>query len=361
MAVQAERDGTSGAAQNAALLLKVAQTMSKLGIAPLPRNYELFYEALCGQAPALSRDISALVPGVSQAQLDQIGTRHGLVGHSMLAADKARTGAAETIATLSKSLQKHITKKETFAASLQAFIARLESDPVVGMSDFADDAHRFGHAAAALLKEERAFAGAVEEMAGQLRDTTISLDASRKALTRDPVTGLPNRAAFSTRLASLFSDEVDASPSALILVSIDGLLELGENHGPGVIDKVLKKLAPLFKKSIKKNDFVGRIASDEFAFLFGDVSADNASAIAGRFQASVAAIEIALPGRAFTRQAVTLSAGIAMSQSATGAADLFQQADLALKTVRANGGAGLLVFSSAIGSQSRKSRGSFVA
>jgi len=361
MAGQKEQDGTRGSAQNAVLLLKVAQTMSKLGISPLPRNYELFYEALSGQSLSLSRDMAALGAGASQAQLDQIGTRHNLLGHSMLAADKARAGAAETIAALSKTLQKHIAKKESFSASLQTFIARLESDPVAGMSDFADDAHRFGHAAAALLKEERAFAGAVEEIAGQLRDTTVSLDTSRKALTRDPVTGLPNRAAFSVRLAALFSDDADANPSALILVSIDGLQDLGESHGSGAMEKVLKKLAPLFKKSIKKNDFVARIASDEFAFIFDDVSADNAAAIAGRIRASVAAIEIALPDRAFTRQAVTLSAGIAMSESTIGAADLFQQADLALKTVRSNGGSGLLVFSAAIGSQPRKSRRSFVA
>ncbi len=361
MARQAERGGNPGSAQNAAMLLKVAQTMSKLGVAPLPRNYELFYEALAGHQPALLQDMTALGSGATQAQLDQIGTRHNLVAHSALAAEKARASAAGAVAELAKKLQTNIETKKSFSASLQAFLDRLDADPVVGMSDFASDATRFGYAAAALLKEEQAFALQVEEIAGQLRDTTADIDASRKALTRDPVTGLPNRTAFSMRLASLFGEDADQCPSALVLVTIDGLQDIGENHGSGPVVKLLKKLAPVFKKSIKKNDFVARIAHDEFAFVFNDVSADNAAVIAGRIRASIEAIEIALPDRAFTRKTVSLSAGIAMSRSATGPADLFQLADLALKAVLANGGSDLLVFSEAIGGQARKSCGSFVA
>lgn len=361
MAGQTEQDGMRGSAQNAALLLKIAQTMAKLGISPLPRNYELFYEALSGQSRSLSRELAALGAGASQAQLDAIGTRHNLVGHAPLAAEKARAGAADAIAELQLRLQKNIATKTRFSESLQAFIARLESDPVTGMSDFTNDAVRFGYAATALLKEEQAFAGMVESISGQLRDTSADLAASRKALTRDPVTGLPNRTAFSLRLASLFGEDTDDGASALVLVTIDGLQALGESHGKVPVEKLLRKLAPLFKKSIKKNDFVARIGSDEFAFIFNDLSADNAATIAARIRASVEAIEITLPGRAFTKSAVSLSAGIAMSQSATGATDLYQQADLALKAVRAEGGSGVLVFSSAIGSQAGKSRWSFVA
>jgi diguanylate cyclase len=361
MAGQAEQDGMRGSAQNAALLLKIAQTMAKLGISPLPRNYELFHEALSGQSPALSRELAALGAGASQAQLDAIGERHNLIGHPALAAEKARAGAADAIAELQTKLQKNIEAKSRFSESLQAFISRLESDPVTGMSDFADDATRFGYAATALLREEQAFAGMLDDISGQLRDTGADLAASRKAVTRDPVTGLPNRTAFSMRLAALFGEDTEIGASALVLITIDGLQALGETHGKAPVEKLLKKLAALFKKSIKKNDFVARIGSDEFAFIFDDLSADNAATIAARIRASVEAIEIALPNRAFTKSAVSLSAGIAMGQSATGATDLFQQADLALKAVRAEGGSGVLVFSSAIGSQAGKSRWSFVA
>ncbi len=361
MAGQAERDGTRNQAQNAALLLKVAQTMAKLGVSPLPRNYELFYEALCGQSAALSRDLAALGAGAAQAQLDAIGERHNLLGHAALAAEKARAGAAGAIAELQTKLQKSVEAKSRFSESLQTFIARLESDPVTGMSDFVDDAVRFGYAATALLREEQAFAGMLDDISGQLRNTGADLAASRKALTRDPITGLPNRTAFSLRLASLFTEDTDVCGSALILVTIDGLQALGESHGKAPVEKLLKKLAALFRKSIKKNDFVARLGSDEFGFIFEDLSADNASTIAARIRASVEAIETALPNRAFTKSTVSLSAGIAMGESATGATDLYQQAELALKAARADGGSGVLVFSSAIGSQAGKSRRSFVA
>ncbi len=46
--------------KSTAIILKVAQSMSQLGIAALPRNYELVYEALSGRLPQLSRELAAL-------------------------------------------------------------------------------------------------------------------------------------------------------------------------------------------------------------------------------------------------------------------------------------------------------------
>ena len=36
-------------------------------------------------------------------------------------------------------------------------------------------------------------------------------------------------------------------------------------------NKLLKKLAGLFRKTVKKNDFIARLEADEFAFLFANV------------------------------------------------------------------------------------------
>ncbi|URK88127.1 hypothetical protein LP421_11700 [Rhizobium sp. RCAM05350] len=142
--------------QNAAILLKVAQTMAKLGVAAFPRNYELFYEALSGSNLQLTREVAALGAHPMQNQIEQIGVKYHLSGFAAIAADTIRADTARSISAVSHALKDSIAKKEVFAAMLRSFITRLETDPVAGMSDFADDAARLRDAVAVFEREEKA-------------------------------------------------------------------------------------------------------------------------------------------------------------------------------------------------------------
>lgn len=354
MADKPRQDGNGHAAQNAAVLLKVAQTMAKLGVAAFPRNYELYYEALSGQNQALTRDVAALGSQPSQNRIEEIGVKYHLAGFAAMATDNIRADTAQAILALNHGLKTSIAKTEAFAALLRQFIGRLETDPVAGMSDFADDAARLRDAVTAFEREERAFAVSMNETIAELGGIAGDIEAMRKPSTRDPVTGLANRIAFSARLAALYDDGNAAGPAALALVTVEGLRGLSDSHGEAIAEKALKKLAPVFRKSVKKNDFVARIGADEFAFVFHDVNTENAEAIAQRIRASVEGVQIALPNRTFTTETLSLSTGIAMALSASSGTDLFTQAELALAAVRANGKPGVLVFSAAVGGRVKK-------
>jgi diguanylate cyclase len=348
------QDGNGHAAQNAAVLLKVAQTMAKLGVAAFPRNYELFYEALSGQNQALTRDVAALGCQPTQNRVEEIGVKYHLSGFAAIATDNIRADIARAISTLSHRLTTSIAKKEAFTALLCHFNDRLEADPVAGMSDFADDAGRLLDAVTAFEREERALAISMGETIAQLGGIGSDIEAVRKASTRDPVTGLANRIAFSAKLAALYDDGNAAGPAALALVTVEGLRGLGESHGAAIAERAVKKLAPVFRKSVKKNDFVARTGADEFAFVFHDVNTENAEAIVQRIRASVESVQIVLPNRTFTRETLSLSTGIAMALTASSGTDLLTQAELALAAVRATGKPGILVFSAAIGGRAKK-------
>jgi hypothetical protein len=109
-----QNDGNQ--AQNAAILLKVAQTMAKLGVAAFPRNYELFYEALSGSHPQLTRDVAALGAHPAQNQIEQIGIKYHLSGFAAIEADTIRADTARSISAVSHVLKDSIAKKEVFAA-----------------------------------------------------------------------------------------------------------------------------------------------------------------------------------------------------------------------------------------------------
>jgi diguanylate cyclase len=354
MADEFQHDGHGHAAQNAAILLRVAQTMAKLGVAAFPRNYELFYEALSGRNPALTRDVAALGSYPTQSRIEEIGVKFHLSGFAAIATDVIRTDAARTISAVNQRLNNSIARTEAFAALLRQFIARLEADPVAGMSDFSADAGRMRDAVAAFEREERAFALSMNETVAELGGIASDIETMRKASTRDATTGLANRVAFSARLAALYDNGDAVGPAALALVKVEGLRDLSDSHGAAIAEKALKKLAPVFRKSVKKNDFVARIGTDEFAFIFHDVSTDNAEAIAQRIRACVEAVQITLPNRTFTSKTLSLSTGIAMALIASSSTDLITQAELALHAVRAGGNRGVLVFSAAIGSRATK-------
>lgn len=333
---------------------KIAQAMATHGVSPLPRNYALFYEALSGRNPDLARELAALGPSPDATRIDELGIRHNLASHAALSADKMQAQAVTLLSELSASMLDATSRKTAFIRQLQHFVERLQNDPVVGMSDFADDAELLRQQAAAALREDAGFCTRLSDTAAQLSSMEDDIDALRAVATRDPSTGLPNRTAFSAQLSALFLEAPPASPSALVLVSIDGLRSIGERYGVGALEKALKKLAPTFRRSIKKNDFVGRIGLDALAFLFSDVNAANAETIVERIRASIEAMDIPLPERSFTPERLSLSAGISMTDAASGDVDLMNQAELALQAVKATGHPGQLVFSAAIGARSRR-------
>ena len=55
---------------------QVSYAMRQMGVAPIPRNYELFYEAYIGSNPKLTKDLAALGSHATQEELDAIGAQY---------------------------------------------------------------------------------------------------------------------------------------------------------------------------------------------------------------------------------------------------------------------------------------------
>ena len=91
---QVEKAGAANAFQG------IGAAMARLGIAPLPRNYELMHAALSGANPELARDLAALGPRPQQGELDALGLHYRLAGHCALTASKAQSEAAELLRAL---------------------------------------------------------------------------------------------------------------------------------------------------------------------------------------------------------------------------------------------------------------------
>lgn len=93
----------------------IGRFMTRLKVRNLPRNYQLFHEALYGQDRCLATEIETLGPRPSQNRLDEIGLKHRLVSHCGLLARKSESDAADMLREVADQLANGLRKKRHFA------------------------------------------------------------------------------------------------------------------------------------------------------------------------------------------------------------------------------------------------------
>lgn len=308
---------------------RIAHVMANLGIAGLPRNYELLFEALNGNA-SVAREIAALGKAPEQAALDSIALRHSLPSHNVLAAGQAAGEAVRVLAEISSTAETSRRNRAAALQELEEIAARMRKDPVLGISDFSNDTVRLLSILRDILGADRASTARLEDLQAHLDGLRSGLSVSREALTHDPVTGLGNHAALLGRLKAFFQAEAANATSALLMFRVEQLREFAESHPAGAAEKTLKRLAAIFRRSVKKEDFVARTGPDVFCLLLSNVSREIAVTIARRIAVRVAEKPFPFMDRELPAGFLTLTAGVSMSDAARTPVTFYDQAEQAL-------------------------------
>jgi diguanylate cyclase (GGDEF)-like protein len=90
--------------------------------------------------------------------------------------------------------------------------------------------------------------------------------AAWQAANYDGVTGLPNRALFTQRLAAQI-DSANDQPFAMLYADLDGFRDINDAFGHDAGDAVLRELGTRLRRFSGIGDSVGRLGTDEFAAL----------------------------------------------------------------------------------------------
>ncbi|MFC4255724.1 EAL domain-containing protein [Altererythrobacter xixiisoli] len=99
-------------------------------------------------------------------------------------------------------------------------------------------------------------------------DDVTSLVRNAELARRDPLTGLPNRAALREKIAETLKEACgEIGNVAILYVDLDRFKAINDSLGHAMGDALLQKVADRFRKVLHEGEFIARLGGDEFAII----------------------------------------------------------------------------------------------
>ncbi len=162
---------------------------------------------------------------------------------------------------------------------------------------------------------------------------------------KDALTGIYNQGATEQLIHNAIQDGNENSLSALMIIDLDNFKEANDLLGHANGDELLEKTADILKEMFKGGDVIGRIGGDEFLVYMRNMETiSDADEMAGNIVKSVR-YDLDFEGQPIR---VTCSVGVAVyPYHGKTYEELFEKADRAVYTVKANGKDGYRVYHAA--------------
>lgn len=160
--------------------------------------------------------------------------------------------------------------------------------------------------------------------------------AARQALV-DPLSGVPNRLAFSREFPRLAESTCDGLLKCIAILDIDNFKAYNDRYGHAAGDDVLRQVGALLKAKLgQSDDYIFRIGGEEFLLGFRARKENEALAIADGVRRAIEEAGIRHQGNA-PHDVVTASIGIVTFRGARRPEEIFDHADVALYRAKSEG------------------------
>ncbi|MFF7063998.1 diguanylate cyclase [Pseudomonas sp. NPDC008258] len=154
------------------------------------------------------------------------------------------------------------------------------------------------------------------------------LEEQRQKALLDPLTGLPNRAAWSERVErEILEWQENGGHLAMAILDLDHFKRINDSYGHLAGDKVLKIVADQLRKRLRGRDFIARFGGEEFVLLLPQTSPAAAAQVAEVLRATVEACPFHFKGE---RVVITTSIGVGAFRSGERGDQVLKRADAAL-------------------------------
>ena len=155
------------------------------------------------------------------------------------------------------------------------------------------------------------------ELEQQVSDRTYELaernreleDANRRlemASLSDPLTGLANRRFLMQQFPRLIADSKGNSGLAIMIIDLDALKPINDQHGHAAGDDVIVEIAKTLRQAIRPDDVLARWGGDEFVVVAHAQHVEHACMLAERVRERIAKMKCVLPRGAVVRTSCSI-------------------------------------------------------
>lgn len=180
--------------------------------------------------------------------------------------------------------------------------------------------------------------GLVERVACMEQEAAVfreRLEQQRQKSLIDPLTGLPNRAAWNERLELEVARRRRYGGELLLAVlDVDHFKRVNDSFGHQAGDKVLKLVAAELARRLRKTDFIARYGGEEFVLLLPGTPPEGGRQLLEALRQAVEACPFHFKGERVT---ITFSGGLAAFVGEATAEEVFERADQALYRAKDGG------------------------
>ena len=142
----------------------------------------------------------------------------------------------------------------------------------------------------------------IEELFTSMNESVSML---YEVATHDEKTGLYNNKFFETILEmEIEKAKRGQQKLSIIMTDIDFFKKINDTHGHIKADELLKKLADVIKKQVRKSDILARFGGEEFVLLLPETNLKKAERFAARLKTAIHS------DKTLKRYKVTLSGGL---------------------------------------------------
>ena len=169
----------------------------------------------------------------------------------------------------------------------------------------------------------------------EVNTLNVNINKYREETITDHLTGLHNRKYLDIKL----DEEINRfsrhkQPFCILLLDLDDFKIINDSYGHVIGDQVLKHLAGIIKKHIRKTDFSFRYGGEEFLVLLLNTNIENAMKVAEQIRSKVASTNFTLKEKEF---ATTITIGVAQYIAGESLESLIERADKNLYKGKNNG------------------------
>ena len=325
--------------------------MARLGIAPTPNNYMVWYSHCSGCYPELSRRIAALETrgeGFSDELLAELHEQFFGTGRQVRLLNETCQRIETTMAHLLFLVGGMTRDADSYGDQLARF-----GDALEGHGETEELQELIGEVLAATRKMQHR----AEQLEAQLGESSREIEllrtdlasAQREANT-DSLTGIANRKYFDHELRAAAEEAIASEqPLCLLLADIDHFKQFNDTFGHQIGDQVLRLVAQVLTRSIKGRDLAARYGGEEFAVVLPQTDLDGARVLAEQIRLTVAGNRIRSKSDGADLGRITLSIGCARYVPSDPLTSLIQRADEALYRAKRAGRNRVLVAQAALG------------